>query len=315
VSYVGRFAPSPTGPLHIGSLATAVASYLHARQAQGSWLVRIEDIDPPREVAGAAADILRTLEAFALDWDGPVVYQSRRRELYEAAAQRLLRDGLAFLCSCTRGELRADHDGAAGPYPGTCRRRAAHARATAVRVRVDDGGAETFVDGLQGPIVTALARTTGDYVVRRRDGLPAYHLAVVIDDAAQGVTAVVRGVDLLDSTAVHLHLQRTLGVGAPEYFHVPVVLAADGQKLSKQTGATPIGGDDPAPIAGDRAASVAARVLGLLGAPPPRELLGAAPRELWSWALASWRIDCLRGRRALNDPTTEGAMGRQAEQD
>jgi glutamyl-Q tRNA(Asp) synthetase len=291
LSYVGRFAPSPTGPLHIGSLATAVASFLHARQAQGTWLVRIEDIDPPREVAGAADDILRTLEAFALAWDGAVVYQSARRDLYEAAAERLLHDGLAFRCSCTRSELRAEHEGAgATPYPGTCRRRTAHTRATAVRVRVRERP-ETFVDGVQGPKLTTLAQTTGDYVIRRRDDLPAYHLAVVIDDAAQGVTTVVRGVDLLDHTAVHLHLQRALGASAPEYFHIPVVVAADGQKLSKQTGAAPIGAAEPA--------AVAARVLALLGAPPPPELCGARPSELWAWAIASWRIDVLRGRRAL----------------
>jgi glutamyl-Q tRNA(Asp) synthetase len=293
VSYVGRFAPSPTGPLHIGSLTTAVASFLHARASRGSWLVRIEDIDPPREVAGAADDILRTLEAFALGWDGPVLYQSARRDLYESSSERLLREGRAFLCSCTRSELRADSEGAAPPYPGTCRRRTRHERATAVRVRVD-GGADTFVDGVQGPIATRLAQTTGDYVIRRRDGLPAYHLAVVTDDAAQGVTTVVRGVDLLDSTAVHRHLQGTLGLGRPAYFHVPVVVGADGQKLSKQTGAVPLGTAEPA--------SAAAQVLRLLGAHVPIELGGAPPRELWAWAVANWQIDVLHGQRTLSKP-------------
>lgn len=293
MSYVGRFAPSPTGPLHIGSLATAVASFLHARQALGRWLVRIEDIDPPREVAGAADDILRTLESFDLTWDGTVVYQSSRREIYEAASQRLVRDGHAFLCSCTRSELRADSEGGAGRYPGTCRGKTRHERATAVRVRVD-GATEPFVDGLQGEIATSLAETVGDYVIRRRDGLPAYHLAVVLDDAAQDVTTVVRGVDLLDSTIAHRHLQRALGLPTPEYFHVPVVVSADGQKLSKQTGALPVGIAEPA--------SVARRVLQALGAPVPRELSGAPPRELWPWAVARWRIDSLRGQRALADP-------------
>jgi len=302
VSYLGRFAPSPTGPLHLGSLATAVASFLHARQAGGSWLVRIEDIDPPREVTGAAADILRTLEAFELSWDGPVVYQGARRSIYEAATERLLGNGLAFRCSCTRSALRADGDGAAGPYPGTCRTRTRHDRATAVRVRVDDT-IESFVDGVQGPISTALSETMGDYVIYRRDGLPAYHLAVVTDDALQGVTTVVRGVDLLDSTAAHRHLQRTLGHPTPVYLHVPVVVGADGQKLSKQTGAVPVDATDPAPIA--------RRVLALLGAPVPRELSGAPPRELWSWAVANWRIDTLHGLRAIQTP----GMGRPTEQD
>lgn len=297
MTYVGRFAPSPTGPLHIGSLATAVASFLHARQAQGRWLVRIEDIDPPREIPGAAADILRTLEALALAWDGKVIYQGTRLELYEAAAERLLRNGLAYYCSCTRSELRADTEGAAVPYPGTCRYKARHERATAVRVRVGDG-TDSFDDGVQGSVATVLAQSTGDYVIRRRDGLPAYHLAVVTDDAAQGVTTVVRGVDLLDSTAVHRHLQGVLGLAVPRYFHVPVVVGPDGQKLSKQTGAVAIGSAEPASVAG--------RVLEVLGAPVPGELRGAPPAELWSWAAENWRIDVMRGRRALADP----GMGR-----
>jgi glutamyl-Q tRNA(Asp) synthetase len=290
VSYVGRFAPSPTGPLHLGSLATAVASFLHARQASGVWLLRIEDVDPPREVPGAADDILRTLDAYDLPWDGPVVYQSGRFALYEAAAERLLRERRAFRCSCTRSELRAE-DGATGRYPGTCRGRTQHDRATAVRARVEDGMPVTFVDGVQGPVSTSLAATIGDYVIWRRDGLPAYHLAVVVDDDAQGITTVVRGVDLLDSTAAHLHLQAALGLGAPTYFHVPVVVNADGLKLSKQTGA--------APVTAQERERVSAQVLGLLGATLPRELVGARPRELWSWARGHWSIGALSGQRAL----------------
>lgn len=300
MSYIGRFAPSPTGPLHIGSLATAVASFLHAGQASGSWRVRIENIDPPREMPGAADEILRTLEAYELFWDGPVVFQSTRRAAYEAACSRLLASGRAFLCSCTRSELRADNDGTASPYPGTCRARTRHERATAVRVRVEPG-IERFVDGVQGPIETRLDATTGDYVIWRRDGLPAYHLAVVVDDADQGVTTVVRGVDLLDSTGVHLHLQRTLGLPIPAYFHVPVVVNADGQKLSKQTGAAPIDRSEPH--------RVAATVLEILGARIPHELRGAPPRELWAWGAANWRIDGLRGRRELR-PASIASFGR-----
>jgi glutamyl-Q tRNA(Asp) synthetase len=294
VSYVGRFAPSPTGPLHIGSLATAVASFLHARQSAGSWLVRIEDIDPPREVRGAADEILRTLEAYELFWDGAAIFQSARRAAYDAACSRLLSSGLAFRCSCTRSALRSDADGPAGPYPGTCRARTTHDQATAVRVRVADRGVVRFDDGLQGLIATELAAVTGDYVIWRRDALPAYHLAVVIDDADEGITTVVRGVDLLDSTAVHLHLQTTLGLPSPAYFHVPVVANQEGQKLSKQTGAAPIGRSDPG--------AIAATVLDLLGARVPAELRGAAPGDLWRWAVTNWRIEGLRGRRKLALP-------------
>jgi len=296
VSYVGRFAPSPTGSLHIGSLATAVASFLHARQASGTWLVRIEDIDPPREVPGAATEILRTLEAYELFWDGPVVFQSTRRPAYDAACSRLLKAGLAFFCSCTRSELRADNDGPIGAYPGTCREKAHPEGATAVRVRVGPG-AERLADGVQGPIETNLSETTGDYVIWRRDGLPAYHLAVVVDDAEERMTTIVRGVDLLDSTAVHLHLQRTLGLPSPAYFHVPVVVNAEGQKLSKQTGALPIDRSEPG--------RVATTVLEMLGARIPDELRGAPPRELWPWATANWRIDGLRGRRELRAPSAQ----------
>ena len=294
MSYVGRFAPSPTGPLHIGSLATAVASFLHARQSAGSWLVRIEDIDPPREIRGAAEDILRTLEAYELFWDGAPIFQSARRAVYDEACSRLLSNGLAFRCSCTRSALRADGDGPAGPYPGTCRQRTSQSGATAVRVRVADRSVVSFDDGLQGPIETQLDQATGDYVIWRRDGLPAYHLAVVIDDADEHVTTVVRGVDLLDSTAVHLHLQATLGLPSPAYVHLPVVVNAEGHKLSKQTGAAPIGRWNTS--------ATAATVLELLGARVPAELRGALPRELWSWAMTAWRIEELRGRRTLALP-------------
>ena len=290
MTYVGRFAPSPTGPLHLGSLLTAVASFLHAKQAGGAWLVRIEDIDPPRELPGAAADILSTLEAFELPWDRAVLYQSRRHEAYAAAAARLLDAGLAFRCSCTRADVRAATPSNSARYPGTCRGRDTHDRATAIRVRVDPGR-ERFADGLQGPVELELDATTGDYVIWRRDGLPAYHLAVVVDDAHQGVTTIVRGVDLLESTAAHLHLQRALGLPTPAYWHTPVVVDAAGQKLSKQTGAVA--------VTRDRPSETAARVLDLLGAKPPVDLRGARPGVLWSWAIERWRIDSLRGVRAV----------------
>ena len=289
MTYVGRFAPSPTGPLHIGSLVTAVASYLHARQARGEWLVRIEDIDPPREVPGAAADILRTLEAFDLAWDRRVLYQSTRRAAYDAAADRLLATGRAFRCRCSRSEIRAANEGESGRYPGTCRDRHVPPGDAAVRARVDSGRVR-FEDGLQGAIEADLAASLGDYVIVRRDALPAYHLAVVVDDAEQGVTTIVRGVDLLDSTAAHVHLQAALGLASPSYYHLPVVVNELHQKLSKQTGA-------PAVDARDRA--VAATVLELLGLSVPSELAGERPGVLWQWAIGRWTIDSLRGRREL----------------
>ena len=289
MSYVGRFAPSPTGPLHLGSLATAVASYLHARQAGGEWLVRIEDIDPPREVPGATDAILRTLEAFELEWDRSVLYQSTRLAAYDEVAARLLAAGDAFHCRCSRSEIRAANEGESGRYPGTCRDLRVPPGDAAVRVRVD-AGLVASNDGLQGAIETDLAASLGDYVVMRRDSLPAYHLAVVLDDAEQGVTTIVRGVDLLDSTAAHIHLQGVLGLPTPRYYHLPVVVNEQGQKLSKQTGATAV---DP----GDRAA--AATVLDLLGLTVPPALADERPAVLWQWAIEHWSIDALKRRRAL----------------
>jgi glutamyl-Q tRNA(Asp) synthetase len=292
VSYVGRFAPSPTGPLHIGSLVTAVASFLHARQARGEWLVRIEDIDPPREVPGAAYAILHVLETLELEWDRSVLYQSSRLGAYQSAADGLLAGGRAFRCRCSRSEIRAGNEGQSARYPGTCRERRLPPGDAAIRTRVDPGSV-AFSDGLQGAIETDLAATSGDYVIMRRDGLPAYHLAVVLDDAEQGITTIVRGVDLLESTAAHVHLQGALGLATPRYYHLPVVVNEQGQKLSKQTGAQPIVASEP---------GVAARVLELLGLRAPAELTPERPSVLWQWALARWRIDALRGLRELARP-------------
>jgi glutamyl-Q tRNA(Asp) synthetase len=214
--------------LHIGSLTTAVASFVHAKQSRGEWLVRIEDIDPPRETPGAADRILHTLETFELTWDRSVVYQSARLEIYRQTAEALLRSGHAFLCSCTRSTLRAAGKVHAARYAGTCRDAAQHDLPTAIRVRVEPGE-QTYVDGLQGLQRGDLSAASGDYVIFRKDGLPAYHLAVVVDDAAQGVTTVVRGVDLLGSTMTHLHLQDKLGLRAPDYVHLPVITNEQGQ--------------------------------------------------------------------------------------
>ena len=280
----GRFAPSPTGPLHFGSLVAAVGSYLSARSQNGEWLVRMEDLDPPREVKGATDDILRTLEAYGFEWDGEVMHQSCRRDAYETALDKLKHNGVIYACGCTRKEI-ADSSirGIEGPvYPGTCRVGLKGKReARALRVRTDNTVIE-FTDRIQGAQRSALETDIGDFVVKRADGFYAYQLAVVVDDAEQGITEIVRGADLLASTPRQIHLQRLLGVPTPAYAHLPVVVNARGEKLSKQTMAEPISGR-----AG--AAENLWQALHFLGQEPPRDLRGEAMPVLWGWARAHWQ--------------------------
>lgn len=294
VPYCGRFAPSPTGPLHFGSLVAAVASYLDARSQGGRWLLRMEDLDKPRELPGAADAILRTLENYALYWDGPVLYQSQRAAAYREAIDHLHTAGHSFPCACTRREI-ADSGllGVEGPiYPGTCRMGLASDQpARAKRVRVDDR-AIVFDDRLQQRCTQNLAREVGDFVILRADGIIAYQLAVVVDDAAQGITHVVRGSDLLFSTARQIHLQQLLGLPTPSYLHLPVAVNAVGEKLSKQTFASPIDGLQP-----QRAACAALTFLGQ-ALPPDAAYLPLA--ELWEYARAHW--DPLRLPRAQTQP-------------
>lgn len=240
--YRGRFAPSPTGALHAGSLVAALASWLDARAHGGIWLVRMEDLDPPREVAGAARAILDGLAAFGLVSDQPPVYQSRRGALYQHALDRLAAAGLLYGCACSRAEVAAAQQRLGLPahvYPGTCRGGTGGRRVRALRVRVPD---ETvgFIDRACGAFAQNLARDVGDFVVRRADGLWAYQLAVVVDDGEQQITDVVRGADLFDNTPRQIWLQRVLALPMPRYLHVPVVANALGEKLSKQTGAAPL---------------------------------------------------------------------------
>ena len=240
--YAGRFAPSPTGPLHFGSLVAALASWLDARAAGGRWNVRIEDLDAPRSHAGAAAQILRTLEGFGLEWDGEVLYQSAHAERYAAALARLA--GHTYACGCSRREIADSSLGLAADgaqiYPGTCRGGLPPGRPPrAVRVRTGGGPIE-FADRAQGRQRQDVEREVGDFVLLRADGRFAYQLAVVVDDAEQGITDVVRGADLLDSTARQVCLQRLLGYPQPRYLHVPAAVNAAGEKLSKQTGAEPV---------------------------------------------------------------------------
>lgn len=280
----GRFAPSPTGPLHFGSLVAALASCCDARAQGGEWLVRIEDVDAPRARAGAADAILRTLARYGFRWDGEVAVQSTRTALYAQALARLVRDGHAYACACTRRALERAPLGPGGErvYPGTCRDGVPADRAarTARAWRVRAGCARVaFVDRLQGPQAQDLARDVGDFVVRRADGLHAYQLAVVVDDAAQGITDVVRGADLLASTPRQIHLHGLLGLGVPTYLHVPVAINGAGEKLSKQTGAPALPDDAPLP-----ALLSAWR---FLDQPPP----AAPPRDVaafWAHALAAW---------------------------
>ena len=244
--YRGRFAPSPTGPLHAGSMLAALGSWLLARQAGGEWLLRIEDIDPPREVIGAAEAQLRTLTAFGLRHDGVIAWQSRRGHLYRAALDRLLAQGLAFECHCSRAYLAAGggihrHCVATAPRPEH------PAGQPAIRLRVADGCEIEFDDAVHGRIVQRVDREVGDFVLLRADGLWAYQLAVVVDDAQQGITDVVRGADLLDSTPRQILLQRALGLPTPRYAHLPLLLGDDGRKLSKSDAALPVDADDPLP--------------------------------------------------------------------
>ncbi len=240
--YVGRFAPSPTGPLHAGSLAAALGSWLMARHHRGRWLVRIEDLDPPREVPGAAEAQLRMLAACGLQPDGPVLWQSRRDAVYQAALDRLLASGDAFVCHCSRSDLAAH----GGRHHGACVASAPRPD-PAIRLRVPAGSVVTFDDALLGHLTQDVAAEVGDFVLRRADGLWAYQLAVVVDDAAQGITDIVRGADLLDSTARQILLQRRLGLPSPRYAHLPLVVDADGHKLSKSAQAPALRPEEPLP--------------------------------------------------------------------
>lgn len=282
VRYRGRFAPSPSGPLHFGSLIAALASYCDARAAAGEWLVRIEDVDTPRSRPGAESAIMRTLERYQFAWDGAVVLQSDRRAYYDDALAALARRNALYACACSRRNLQNAPVTATGErcYPGTCRNRGATAaagRRHALRVVVGDDSA-AFTDRLQGRQRQQLATDVGDFVVRRADGLHAYQLAVVVDDAAQGITAVVRGADLLASTPRQIFLQRLLGLPTPSYLHVPVAINRLGAKLSKQTLAQRLP-DDPLP-----ALLAAWRFLDQM----PPLAAPASVAEFWAFAHAAW---------------------------
>ena len=295
--YIGRFAPSPTGPLHFGSLVAAVASYLQARAHEGRWLVRIEDIDPPREQPGATERILAALEAYGFEWDGPVIYQSQSRAEHEAALQTLLERNLAYPCGCSRKDLADAPRGPLGTiYPGTCRA-GCDAPETALRLLTNNEPI-SFDDALQGRQTQRLQSESGDFVIRRRDGLIAYQLAVVVDDALQGVTEVVRGIDIMDSTVRQIWLQRLLGHAEPAYMHFPVITHPDGDKLSKLTGAPGIPLDEPRPLL--------LAALAALQQAPPEALDTASVGEIWQWSIANWAPSLLISVEAVSIETLPG---------
>ncbi|KIO47979.1 glutamyl-Q tRNA(Asp) ligase [Nitrosospira sp. NpAV] len=286
-TYRGRFAPSPTGPLHFGSLVAAVASYLEAKSRNGEWLVRIENLDPSREIPGASKEILNALEIFGMEWDGEVIYQNRRSEAYQAALTLLKSRNLIYPCACSRKEI-ADSSiiGIDGPvYPGTCRGNLPDtARARALRVRTGNNLIE-IKDELRGLIRQRLESDIGDFILRRADGVFAYQLAVVVDDAEQGVTHVVRGKDLLNSTPRQVHLQQLLGYSTPAYMHLPVVVNTQGEKLSKQTRATPVAPVDPV--------SQLIKAVRFLGQEPPAELIESNIVSFWEWARKNWKSELI----------------------
>ncbi len=282
-SYIGRFAPSPTGDLHFGSLIAAVASFLQARCKGGKWLVRIEDIDPPREVDGSADRILLDLKRFGMEPDEPVLHQSSQIKKYRSARQSLIKSNLAFKCSCSRKSLPAS-----GVYPGTCRRKVRDpSMPLCVRVKTTSKSIN-FNDGLQGQVQENLNKDCGDFVIWRSDKLPAYQLAVVLDDALQGISEVVRGADLLDSTCRQIYLQQLLNLPTPAYIHLPVATKG-GLKLGKRFNSDPVSQLDPV-----KAISKALEFLG--HRPPP----GMRFERLWIWAIEHWNIERVPARKTIS---------------
>ncbi|MFJ2692708.1 tRNA glutamyl-Q(34) synthetase GluQRS [Pseudomonas sp. NPDC087336] len=289
-AYIGRFAPTPSGHLHFGSLVAALASYLDARSVGGRWLMRMEDLDPPREEPGAQAAILKALESYGFEWDGEMVRQSDRHEAYAEVLNRLFNQGLAYACTCSRKQLEPYH----GIYPGLCRNAGHGTEDAAIRVRVPELDYH-FIDRVQGEFHQHLGRDVGDFVIRRRDGLYAYQLAVVLDDAWQGITDIVRGADLLDSTPRQLYLQELLGLRQPRYLHIPLITQPDGNKLGKSYRSPPLTEDQASPLL--------LRALRALGQKPGAELACATPREVLDWGIAHW--DALSIPRTLSLPEAQ----------
>ena len=291
VNYRGRFAPSPTGPLHKGSLVAAIASYLEAKKNNGQWLLRIEDVDESRNVQGAADNILRSLEAYGFEWDEEVIYQTQRKQAYAEALQQLKDKNLIYPCTCSRKDLKILADNGqlkTSPmgyiYPGTCINKLFETSTTkhySIRIKTT-ASTISFADSLQGNYSQQLNIDSGDFVIQRRDGLFAYQLAVVVDDALQNISHVVRGIDLIDSTPRQIYLQQCLNLPPLKYTHLPVILNPQGEKLSKQTGAKGIGLTANIPLLFE--------CLNFLGQAPPIELKNENLPTVWEWAKTHWKL-------------------------
>ncbi len=278
--YIGRFAPSPTGSLHLGSLLTALASWCDVRAAQGKWLLRIEDIDTPRIQQGAVEHILRSLEYYGLYWDDEVSYQSQRISYYQQALDILQQKQLIFWCTCSRSQLAQT---GSAIYTGHCRTQQQFRANAAARLAVPQPSFLIhFNDGVFGSQYEDISQTVGDFPLYRRDGIFTYQLAVVVDDALQGVTHIVRGADLLDNTARQIYLQRCLNYQTPSYSHIPLIVTAKGEKLSKQTGATALAFSNPSPILW--------QLLVLLGQNPPKSLQSNSKEDILDWAINNWDL-------------------------
>ena len=292
--YIGRFAPSPTGPLHFGSLVAAVASYCDARKNHGKWLLRMEDLDRPRTVQGAADTILQQLESFGFEWDGPIVFQSQRDSFYNEALETLNAKQLIYPCTCTRKEIAdsSTNIGIEGViYPGTCLQQPIKPDAPiAWRIKTDSIKI-SFKDAIQGELSQNLQSDIGDFILKRADGLFAYQLAVVVDDAAQGITNIVRGADLLDSTPRQIYLQKQLNYLQPQYAHIPVASNAAGEKLSKQTLA--------APLDTFKTSIQLIQALHFLGHTPPASLVHEDKHIIWQWAFNNWQLSKIPRSKTL----------------
>ncbi len=294
-AYRGRFAPSPSGPLHFGSLLAATASYLQARQQQGEWWLRIEDIDPPREVKGASQQIIDTLALYGFEWDN-LTYQSQRLALYQGYLEKLQQASLTYPCACSRKEIQqfnAQQSKPAGLYPGTCRSGLNGKMARSIRIKIT-APIQTLHDTIQGSQTSDLSRTTGDFILKRADGLFSYQLAVAIDDSTQGMTQIVRGYDLHASSFCQQYIQQVLGLDSPDYAHIPVAVTPDGIKLSKQSAAQDIATQPPR--------QVLWQALTILGQQPPANLKTQSLKHLWQWGFANWNLSSVPQAQSVLSP-------------
>jgi len=292
-TYTGRFAPSPTGPLHFGSLVAAISSYAQARQQHGRWLLRIEDVDLPRCDPTSTKLILEALEAYGMHWDGDIVYQSQRNELYQAALDKLAIQKMIYGCACSRKEISKNTPSTSKNtiYPGTCRDGLAEGKtARSIRVRTNNQKI-SFYDALQGNYTQNISEDVGDFIIKRADDLFAYQLAVVVDDEEQGVTHVVRGSDMLSSTPRQIFLQQCLGYSTPDYIHTPLAINPDGSKLSKQNKAPAVELDDPRPTL--------LKALDFLCQQPPAELRDSDIDSIWKWVIQHWSLKSIPAKQAI----------------